>query len=400
MPAAHHSHRFALLQTALVSTAFAMQLVISNAINPLLPIYRAQLGLNAVVLSLTFVLYVGALVVVLALLANPRFARHAPALLLASLVALVASDLFALHPEPRSILTARVLVGVAGGLGTGAASALVVGTIGAAGRSITSTGNIAGAVVGVVAAQLLVSTVGADAPGLVFVGHAVLVVVLFLALAAVLWARRRVNARALEHQTASMELGGRQRLWLPARALPVLVTGSIAWIALSISVVFSATVFADLGQPLVQAIGPALLLAASGIVQLASPALTRVAPWLSGALTLAVGAAAVAAGSVAALPVIAVAGLALIGAGAGIAYRAGLVAFTLGASSSRQGALASMYAAVTYAVAAASALAVGRVSDVVGFGPTTAGVYGVLTVLALLALVWAPRLRDTVEPLG
>lgn len=397
MPAAHRSRRLALLQTALVSTAFAMQLVISNAINPLLPIYRAQLGLNAVVLSLTFVLYVSALVVVLALLANPRFARHAPALLLASLVALVASDLFALHPEPWSILTARVLVGVAGGLGTGAASALVVGTIGAAGRSITSTGNIAGAVVGVVAAQLLVSTVGADAPGLVFVGHAVLVVVLFIALAAVLWARRRVNARALEHQTASIELGGRQRLRLPARALPVLVTGSIAWVALSISVVFSATIFADLGQPLVQAVGPALLLVASGILQFASPALTRVAPWLSGALTLAVAAAAVAAGSLAALPIIAVAGLTLIGAGAGVAYRAGLVAFTLGASSSRQGALASMYAAVTYAVAAASALIVGRVSDLIGFGPTAVGAYGLLTLLALLALAWAPRLRDTVE---
>lgn len=148
MPAAHRSHRLALLQTALVSTAFAMQLVISNAINPLLPIYRAQLDLSAMVLSLTFVLYVSALVLVLSLLANPRFARHAPALLLLSLVALVAlvaSDLFALHPEPWSILTARVLVGVAGGPGTGAASALVVGTIGAAGRSITSTGNIAGA---------------------------------------------------------------------------------------------------------------------------------------------------------------------------------------------------------------------------------------------------------------
>lgn len=41
------------------------------------------------------------------------------------------------------------------------------------------------------------------------------------------------------------------------------VTGGIAWIALSISVVFSATIFADLGQPLVQAIGPALLLVAA-----------------------------------------------------------------------------------------------------------------------------------------
>lgn len=402
MPASDRSRRLALLQTALVSTAFAMQLVVSNAINPLLPIYREQLDLNAVVLSLTFVLYVGSLVMVLALLANPRFARRAPALLLLSLVVLVASDLFALQPEPWSILTARVLVGVAGGLGTGAASALVVGTIGAAGRSITSTGNMAGAVVGVVGAQLLVSTVGADAPALVFVGHAALVVVLFVALAAVLWVRRRPNARALEHQTAAIELEGRQRpglrLRLPSRALPLLATGSIAWVTLSISVVFSATIFAELGQPVVQAIGPALLLIASGVLQVASPALTRVAPWLSGVLVLAVGAAAVAVGSVAELPLVAVVGLTLIGAGAGISYRAGLVALTLGASSSRQGALASLYAAVTYGVSAAAGLAVGWVSDVLGFGPTAAGAFGLLAVLALLALLWAPRLRDTVEP--
>lgn len=54
-----------------------------------------------------------------------------------------------------------------------------------------------------------------------------------------------------------------------------------------------------------------------------------------------------------------------------------------------------MYAAVTYAVAVASALLVGRVSDLVGFGPTTVGAYGLL---GLLALAWAPRLRDTLEP--
>ena len=120
MIASDRSRPLALLQTALVSTAFAMQLVISNAINPLLPIYREQLGMSAFVLSLTFVLYVGALVLVLALLARPRFARVAPALLLLSLAALVVSDLLAAHPEVWSILASRVLVGVAGGLGTGA----------------------------------------------------------------------------------------------------------------------------------------------------------------------------------------------------------------------------------------------------------------------------------------
>lgn len=398
MTASDRSRPLALLHTALVSTAFAMQLVISNAINPLLPIYREQLDMSALVLSLTFVLYVCALVLVLALLARPRFARAAPGLLLLSLVALVVSDLLAAHPEAWSILAARVLVGIAGGLGTGAASALVVGTIGARGRSITSTGNMAGAVIGVIGAQLLVSAVGDGAPTLVFLGHAVLASVIFVALAVVLWARRHPNARALEHQTGSLELRQGTKRRLTTRARSLLVTGSIAWIALSIGVVFSATIFAELGQPLVQAIGPALLLIASGACQLASPLLTRAAPWMSGVLLLAIGCAAVATGALVVVPAVAVAGLTLIGAGSGIVYRAALVAFTRGASSARQSALASTYAAVTYAAAATVALLVGRLSDLVGFGPAAGGTFGVLALLALISLRWAPRLRDTIEP--
>ncbi|GAA1419417.1 MFS transporter [Agrococcus citreus] len=398
MPAAHRPHRLALLQTTLVSTAFAMQLVASNAINPLLPVYREQLGLSAVLLSMTFVLYVGTLVIGLTLLARPRFARHAPALVLLSLVALVASDLLAIQPDAASILASRVLVGVAGGLGTGAASALVVGAIGAAGRSVTATGNLIGAVFGMVGAQLLVSTVGAAAPRLVFLAHAVITVTILVALAIVLVLRRRDNARSLEHQSGAVELRPKRRLRLRPGTLRLLVTGSIAWIGSSIGVVFSATVFAELGQPVVQAVGPALLLIASAGGQLLTPVLTRIAPWISGMLLLAVGSAGVAVGAMVVAPGLALAGFTLLGAGTGIGYRAALVAFTRGAATAQQGALASAYGAVTYTVAAAAALTVGWLSDVLGFGPTAAWMFGVLAVLALVALRWAPRLRDTVEP--
>ena len=54
--------------------------------------------------------------------------------------------------------------------------------------------------------------------------------------------------------------------------------------------------------------------------------------------------------------------------------------------------------AVTYAVAATVALLVGQLSDAVGFGPAAGGTFGVLAVLALVSLRWAPRLRDTIEP--
>lgn len=398
MPAAHRPRRLALLQTTLVSTAFAMQLVASNAINPLLPVYREQLGLSALLLSMTFVLYVGTLVVGLTLLARPRFARHAPALLLLSLATLVASDLLAIQPDAASILASRVLVGVAGGLGTGAASALVVGAIGAAGRSVTATGNLIGAVFGMVGAQLLVSTVGADAPRLVFLTHAAIAVAIFVALAIVLLLRRRTNARSLEHQSGVVELRPERRLRLRPGAAGLLVTGSIAWIGSSIGVVFSSTVFAELGQPVVQAVGPALLLVASAGGQLLTPVLTRIAPWMSGMLALAAGCAAVAVGAVVVAPALALAGFALLGAGTGIAYRAALVTFTRGAATAQQGALASAYGAVTYTAAATAALVVGWLSDVLGFGPTTAWMFGVLALLALVALLWVPRLRDTIEP--
>ena len=87
-----------------------------------------------------------------------------------------------------------------------------------------------------------------------------------------------------------------------------------------------------------------------------------------------------------------------VAAGTGIGYRAALVTFTRGAATAQQGALASGYGAVTYTAAATAALVVGWLSDVLGFGPTAACMFGVLALLALVALAWAPRLRDTVEP--
>ena len=106
------------VQAALVAACFSLLLAGSNAFCPLLPVYRDRLGLDPLVLSLTFTLYVAALVVVLFTLARPRFTRHAAPLLLASLTMMITSDL------------GRAVAGIAGGLGTGAASALVVAAIG------------------------------------------------------------------------------------------------------------------------------------------------------------------------------------------------------------------------------------------------------------------------------
>lgn len=389
--------RLALAQATLVSSAFALLLVASNLINPMLPVYRDVLDLSSLVLSLTFVLYVGALVAVLIVLARPRFAQHATTLVLCSLSTLVASDLLLANTEQWSILLGRVLAGIAAGLGTGAASALVVSAIGAAGRSITATGNLVGGVIGVTAGQALVSGVGGAAPQVGFIAHAGVVALLIILLAVVLRARRQANAAALGRESVAAELAPPAPVRLRRRTLALLCTGSIAWIGVSVGVVFSATVFRDLDQPSVEALGPAILLSASAISQLTSPAVTRAAPWISGMLMLAIGAAGICAGALTGAQPIALAGFALLGAGTGFAYRSALVALTRGTSPVEQGALASTYAAATYSTAAACVLAVGRVGDSTGLGPAALGTLATLAVLALACLRWAPRLRDTVE---
>ena len=172
-------------QAGVVATSFSMLLAGSNATYPLLPVYRDTLGLDPLVISLTFTLYVGFLVPVLFLLARPRFTRRAPILLLLSLATMIPSDLFMAHAQEHLILIGRVLGGIAGGLGTGAASALVVAAIGARGRAVTATGNTIGGIVGVSGAQITVLVLTANAPQAVFIGHAVLTSALLLAAAVV-----------------------------------------------------------------------------------------------------------------------------------------------------------------------------------------------------------------------
>ncbi|GAA4429285.1 hypothetical protein GCM10023169_31430 [Georgenia halophila] len=371
-----------------------MLLAGSNAVNPLLPIYREQLGLDPLVLSLTFVLYVAVLVCALFFLARPGRAHHATPFLLASLALLIASDLLLAHAQEWSILAGRVCAGLSGGLGTGAASALVVAAIGAKGRAVTATGNFVGGVLGAGASQLVVSLIGEAAPQAVFLGHAAIVAALLLAAIVVLRARRDAN-----HADLTEAPGTPAPARIDRRAVRMFATGTIAWTATSVAVVFGATVFADLGQPLVQAIGPTLLLGTSASAQLASPAITRIAPWISGALAMGLGIAGMLSGAWLALDALAIAGFAVLGAGVGVSFRAGLIALARGASPSRQGSLASLYAAVTYTVSAATVLTVGWAGNTTGLVPAVFAALGAVGTVSIFALIWTPRLRDTFEPL-
>jgi MFS family permease len=393
VPAADGSRgRLAWTQATIVAASFALLLAGTNAVNPLLPVYRDVLGLDPFLLSLTFVSYTVVLVAVLLLLAQPRFTSRAAPLLVVALVVAIASDLLLAHTQEWSILLGRAAAGVAGGLGTGAAAALVVAAIGAPGRALAATGNLVGAVLGTGASQIVVSLLAESSPRAVPLGHAAIISALAIAATAVLVARRQENRHALRAVTA-----GGARIRVDRRSVRMLATGCVGWVGVSVAIVFGATTFADLDQPLVRAMGPTLMLGASATAQLASPALARIAPRWIGLTPLALGVAGILGGAGLRLDALALSGFALLGAGIGVSYRAGLVALTRGETPARQGALSSLYAAVSYAAAAAAVLLVGWMGSAIGVVHAALGALAVTGLVAVAALAWAPRLRDTLD---
>ncbi|MFI5426600.1 hypothetical protein [Aeromicrobium sp. UC242_57] len=92
--------------------------------------------------------------------------------------------------------------------------------------------------------------------------------------------------------------------------------------------------------------------------------------------------------------VLAIVGFAVLGAGIGTGSRTALVALTKGSGPAQQGALASLYAAVCYAVAAVVVTTVGLVGMLTGLVPAVVGALATFGIMALTAATWAPRVRD------
>ena len=74
----------------------------------------------------------------------------------------ISDGLMSLATE-QAIMIGRAFAGLAGGLGTGSAAALVVSAMGVKGRSISATGNLVGAVIGTLFSQLCVNLLAAQA---------------------------------------------------------------------------------------------------------------------------------------------------------------------------------------------------------------------------------------------
>lgn len=384
-------------QGILCAFAFATLIAGTNATTPMLPLYRQELGFSPLMLTLTFVSYVSVLVIVLLILANPRFARHAAALVCLSLATAIGADILIGMATEWGILTGRAMAGIAGGLATGSASALVVIAFGDRGRSISATGNLAGAVGGTAFSQTCVALLGNTAMHWTFLLHAFVCTVLLMLLLVVLRRRTSMNSAALVTH-AGVALGGIWRkLWISGF---VTITGCISWMILSSAIVLLPSLFAETGLSLLRQYGLIALLVSSAGAQLLSPYLTRRFPSLSGTFAMAAGMILVLIGvEILSTTTVAI-GMVLIGTGNGLSYRLSLLVLVKGENPARQGALASAYAAATYGAAATWVLLAGLAGNLFGLHTAVFAVFACLALTVIAIGRRAPRLRDICSDRG
>jgi len=137
--------------------AFCLLIVGSNIPTPLFPTYRHTLELSTFTVTVIFAVYLLALVVTFTVAASTPLSRHSIRALPAAVAVCIAADaaLIAGGRHLPLLLTGRVLTGIAVGIGTGAAAALVLATRGERGRAIAATGTLAGSFLGLTGSALI-----------------------------------------------------------------------------------------------------------------------------------------------------------------------------------------------------------------------------------------------------
>lgn len=178
------------------------------------------------------------------------------------------------------------------------------------------------------------------------------------------------------------------------RGLAALACGSIAWVALSLSVVLLPALLQDLRLSTAAHLSVVLVLVCSALVQIGAAPLARFAPWLGGTELLAIGFATIASALLFSLEWCAVVGIAVTGGGIGIAYRTALVHLTQGAAPAKQAALASLYGAVTYGAAAMFILLSGVLAQALTLLATVIALMTALGIGALGLSFIAPRVGE------
>ncbi|WP_462182857.1 MFS transporter [Klebsiella variicola] len=382
-------------QGIIAAASFSLLLAGTNMTTPLITIYKNTLHFNPFLMSMTFVSYVSVLIGVLFIMTKPPFVSLSPYLLSSSLLIAGFADIMIGSSTKSGILLGRSMAGVAGGLGTGSAAALVVAAMGIKGRSISATGNLVGAVLGTSFTQWSISQFGNQSMHLVFHIHAILCCMFFVVLMLVLFCNKKTN-EAILNSSISKENLVRVKSPLFTHTLYMMI-GSVAWISLSVAIVYLPSFFDLLDMSIANKYSIITMLLLCAIGQLSSSWLTSHTPRSSGMLYLMLGCLLVMVSSILSYSIIAVIGCGFIGLGVGISYRLNLLILSKGASPTQQGTRSSFYAAITYGAAALTVLACGLVGNIVGL---KAVVYFFLLITMSITAIFhipSPKLKDSQE---
>lgn len=370
--------------------AFFVVILGSNAPTPLLPGYRAELGMSPLNVAFAFSAYFVGLVAVLALLARTRLTRFARMLLPFAVGLGASADLMflAIDDDPTLLYVGRVVTGAAVALATGPAAALMLVGGGERGRAMIASVSILGGCLGLILSVCVVAW--APMPGrTIYFVHLGLCFAASAALMVALVRRRSALRLALRVPQTDVDSGPRRR-W--STTVTAYAGGASGWIAgaLAVGTLPVALVEAARVESLsVAALSGIVCLVAAAVTQLTLNSRGVVVPLWIGLSILTAGAIVVAAGIAYGNLWIVLAGCLLSGLGQAPSFATGLRVLSRGLGAVAQGRTASAYSCVCYSVAGVFALGAGATASFWGIRNGTiaiVGFYGLSCgVLAMLA---------------
>jgi MFS family permease len=350
-------------------TGFCVIMAGPNVPIPLLPVYVEQFTLDPLDQAVLYSSYLVALVAVLRIMARRTGPRTLPVLLATAVFVSVLADVTAvLGAQTLPLLLAgRALSGISVGLGTGAASAVILVALGSSARTLIASGSILGSLVGVLGSGV----VGTLMPAPTITAYLVHAAAAAAVLWPLLWLYRReahLLAQGFTPQPSApmAPLRGAGPLTRRHRVAGLLI-GCLAWTGVCVHIALvPAAVRAGHDVSLLTAVLPvACYLGASyAAQQIVRPHLKQVRGWQVLGPLVAGHAALGAALAENSLTLLFLAAL-LAGAAQGPAYALGLATMTYGLSPTRQARVASTYAAVTYGFAALAVLSVGATATAI-----------------------------------
>lgn len=349
------------------ASLFVLLISGANVPNPMLPIYVGSYALTPLEQSALFSSYVGAMVIVLAFLSRITPERTVWILAAAGLLMVAADAAMVLADGGvQWVFLGRVLSGCGVGLGTGAASALVLKALGERGRTIVASGSVTGSLLGNLGAGA-VATYMPKPTMVAYLGHGLITLSSLVALL-VLWTRGKGLIGHSSHGSDSRMVAGANRgpNYGVRHRIAGYLLGGLAWTVAGavLALTPSAVRLLDQSTTLLAAIGPGCVLLACGSIAQAITArhILRLRAWhvvIPMLLGTWLAAHSLADRSYLGLLL----ACAVIGIGQGPGYTLGLATITHGRSPSLQGKTTSTYALAAYGACATAVVTIGAVAS-------------------------------------